>query len=105
MSPPTESLDKTGSRNILFFYPPPQEFSSGDAVASNPGVQSLILLLLARLFLGGGGDWAFAVEAGQPRFRDCLLSRARILVQVTICRRILIGRDGHLDQSEAYDVS
>ena len=30
---------------------------------------------------------------------------ARILVQVTIHRRLLIGRDGRLDQSEAYDVS
>ena len=33
------------------------------------------------------------------------ISRARILVQVTINRRLLIGRDGHLDQSEAYDIS
>ena len=32
-------------------------------------------------------------------------SWARILVQVTIYRRLLIGRDGHLDQSEAYDIS
>ena len=31
--------------------------------------------------------------------------RSRILVQVTINRRLLIGRDGHLDQSEAYDKS
>ena len=30
-------------------------------------------------------------------------SWARILV--TIYRRLLIGRDGHLDQSEAYDTS
>ena len=30
---------------------------------------------------------------------------ARILVQVTIYCRLLIGRDGHLDQSEAYDIS
>ena len=30
---------------------------------------------------------------------------ARILVQVTIYRRVLIGRDDHLDQSEAYDIS
>ena len=30
---------------------------------------------------------------------------ARILVEVTIYRRLLIGRDGHLDQSEAYDIS
>ena len=31
--------------------------------------------------------------------------RARILVQVTIYLRLPIGRDGHLDQSEAYDIS
>ena len=30
---------------------------------------------------------------------------ASILVQVTIYRRLLIGRDGHLYQSEAYDIS
>ena len=30
---------------------------------------------------------------------------ARILVHVAIYRRLLIGRDGHLDQSEAYDIS
>ena len=29
----------------------------------------------------------------------------RILVQVTIYHRLLIGQDGHLDQSEAYDIS
>ena len=34
-----------------------------------------------------------------------LLGWARILVQVTIYRRLLIGRDCHLDQSEAYDIS
>ena len=27
-----------------------------------------------------------------------------ILVQVTIHRRLRIGRDGHLDLSEAYDI-
>ena len=31
--------------------------------------------------------------------------RSRILAQVTIYRRLLIGRDGHLDQSEAYAIS
>ena len=36
---------------------------------------------------------------------QCLTLRARILVQVTIHRRLLIGRDGRLDQSKAYDVS
>ena len=36
---------------------------------------------------------------------SCLYPWARILVQVTINRRLLIGRDGHLDQSEAYDLS
>ena len=30
---------------------------------------------------------------------------SRILVQVTIYRRLLIGRDSHLDQSEVYDIS
>ena len=32
-------------------------------------------------------------------------TRARILVQATIYCRLLIGGDGHLDQSEAYDIS
>ena len=35
----------------------------------------------------------------------CKYGRVRILVQVTIYRRLLIGRDDHLDQSEAYDIS
>ena len=30
---------------------------------------------------------------------------ARILVQVTIYHRLRIGRDGHLEQSEVYDIS
>ena len=30
---------------------------------------------------------------------------ARVLVQVTMYRRLRIGRDGHLDQSEACDIS
>ena len=34
-----------------------------------------------------------------------LITRSRILVQVTIYRGLLIGRDGYLDQSEAYDIS
>ena len=34
-----------------------------------------------------------------------MIGWARILVQVTIYRRLLIGRYGHLDQSEAYDIS
>ena len=31
--------------------------------------------------------------------------RFRILVQVKLYRRLRIGPDGHLDQSEAYDIS
>ena len=31
--------------------------------------------------------------------------RRRIRIQVTIYRRLLIGRDDHLDQLEAYDIS
>ena len=41
-------------------------------------------------------------------YRILLISDLRwagILVQVTINRRLLIGRDGHLDQSKAYDLS
>ena len=30
--------------------------------------------------------------------------RARFLIQVTTYRRLRITRDGHLDQSEAYDI-
>ena len=37
-----------------------------------------------------------------PKFMR-IRSRARILVQVTIKRRLRIGRDGHLDQSEVYE--
>ena len=33
-----------------------------------------------------------------------VLRWARILVQVTTYRRLLICRDGNLDQSEAYDI-
>ena len=29
---------------------------------------------------------------------------ACILLQVTMYRRLRIGRDGHIDQSEAYDI-
>ena len=41
---------------------------------------------------------------GDYMFIIALAIRARILVQV-VNRRLLIGRDGHLDQSEAYDLS
>ena len=41
-----------------------------------------------------------------PSVWSCLLfHRARILVQVTIYRRLRIGRDGHLDQSGDYYIS
>ena len=38
-------------------------------------------------------------------FYSVNVTSCRILVQVTIYRRLLIGRDGHLDQSKAYDLS
>ena len=41
----------------------------------------------------------------QAIFLQFIRDLTRILVQVTIYRRFLIGRDGHLDQSEAYDIS
>ena len=34
-----------------------------------------------------------------------LQSQTLILVQATIYRGLRIGRDGHLDQSEAHDIS
>ena len=51
--------------------------------------------------------YVFSIDIEQPVFCLCFKSGtwARILVQVTIYRRLLIGRDGHLDQSEAYDIS
>ena len=40
------------------------------------------------------------------RTRTCETSLwGRSLVQVTMYRRLLIGWDGHLDQSETYDIS
>ena len=52
--------------------------------------------------LAGEGGGTLVQRIGFTRKKQ---SRARILVQVTIYRRLLIGRDGHLDQSEAYDMS
>ena len=51
--------------------------------------------------------WLETVSAtcDRPISRSALQTRVRILVQVTIHRRLRIGRDGHLDQSEAYDIS
>ena len=43
-------------------------------------------------------------EKHEDPSRNLQLS-ARILVQATIYRRIRIGRDGHLNQSEACDIS
>ena len=34
-----------------------------------------------------------------------LISWTRIIAQVTIYRSLRIGRDRHLDQSEAYDIT
>ena len=52
---------------------------------SNENMRKLRKILILRFFV----EW----------------SRGRILVQVTIYRRLLIDRDVHLDQSEAYDIS
>ena len=46
-----------------------------------------------------------ATNTGMTLLPILLYPWARILVQVMIYRRLLIGRDGHLDQSEAYDIS
>ena len=39
------------------------------------------------------------------RFYLFCWAHIRILEQVTIYRRLRIGRDGYFDQSEAYDIS
>ena len=49
--------------------------------------------------------FAYAVNSRLHISVDALQARTCILTQVTIYRRLLIGRDGHLDQSEAYDIS
>ena len=67
---------------------------------------------------GRGRGGKVAIQRSPSAIKDMLLAwvkqqvdgypvsqLARILVQVTIYRRLLIGRDGHLDQSEAYDIS
>ena len=51
------------------------------------------------------GSGAEPLAFGVIEDNDNYHTRALILVQVTIYRRLLIGRDGHLDQSEAYDIS
>ena len=71
----------------------------GDAKKFQTG---LIFLAFAPVFHGKIRE--FRIE-----FRVCSRvvthTRARVLVQVTIHRRLRIGRDSHLDQSEAYDIS
>ena len=34
-----------------------------------------------------------------------MYTRASIITQITIYRRIRVGRDGYLDRPEAYDIS
>ena len=72
------------------------------------GITNILILtvrgsILKRIYtvLGLQGSSQFSVA----RISDRICPWARILVQVTINRRLLIGRDGDLDQSEAYDLS
>ena len=51
------------------------------------------------------GSTAIRNMSTLTRQGSTLVVRTCILVQVTIYRGLLIGRDGHLDQSEAYDIS
>ena len=51
------------------------------------------------------GDPVISVDDLKSHEMDDDVDRGRILVQVTIYRRLPIGRDCHLDQSEAYDIS
>ena len=62
-----------------------------------PSIMSCVVnYMLDRAWFG----WTIIIMVGRK-----LLVWTRILVQVTINRRLLIGRDDHLDQSEAYDLS
>ena len=74
------------------------------------------ILRLSRRACARANDGLASVNAGQPLMKN--LSRfvksvlyylhkhlARISVQVTIYCKLRIGGDGHLDQSEAYDIS
>ena len=58
----------------------------------------LVSCLLRQELVGKQAALVECVVGGQ-------LHSARNLEQVTINRKLLIGRDGHLDQSEAYDLS
>ena len=73
-----------------------------------------VLNRACRFFVGVGQQAPVAAIQGDMGITPPLIRqygeiirqyRARILVQATIYRRLLIGRDGHLDQSEAYDIS
>ena len=49
-----------------------------------------------------------SVDVPSNRFSEVFFStqtRVCILVQTTIYRRLRIGRNGHLDESEAYDIA
>ena len=64
--------------------------------------------------VGNNGYWDFKCHSNERKMGLYLTKDiqrrdegyyAHILVQVTIYRRLRIGRDDHLDQSEAYDIS
>ena len=82
---------------------------NGIAVVIADYAVSVLLLLAFPPPLSG---WSWPATISQKQYHMSLMLwtlgihiRARILVQVTIYRRPLIGRDGHPDQSEAYDIS
>ena len=47
---------------------------------------------------------SYHLDTKRSPINQLLRIRARILVQVTVYRRLLIGLDDHLDQSEVYDI-
>ena len=62
-------------------------------------------VILMICFLKDSAFFNMALSDGDSHLRVATPRWAHILVQVTIHRTLLIGRDGRLDQSEAYDVS
>ena len=75
--------------------------AGGEVLTSSTKFPKWHFLLLCSSLVHGSEQ----VISITPLFSTTALqTRARILVQVTIYRRLLIGRDGHLDQSKAYDI-
>ena len=93
---PDYDPDRAANKNVLIVR-------TGDKPASSDYTGGSLHRALCSLFQPVGSvEAALTTTQWSPPSQT---ERAPTLVQVTIYRRLLIGRDGHLDQSEAYDIS